>query len=135
MASSAISWPRLHRHRRRHLHHRLLRHRRRLRRRLTKLVLRGVHFDFNKSNIRPGDAAVLDEAITILKQNPTVVVDVNGYCDIIGGMEYNQKLSERRANAVANYLLQWRNSCHRAEGERVRQDQLHRDQQDGRRPR
>jgi OOP family OmpA-OmpF porin len=68
-------------------------------------VLRGVHFDFNKSNIRPGDAAVLDEAITILKQNPNVVVDVNGYCDIIGGMQYNQKLSERRANAVANYLL------------------------------
>ena len=70
-----------------------------------KLVLRGVHFDFNKANIRPGDAAVLDEAITILKQNPTVVIDVNGYCDIIGGVDYNQHLSERRANAVTNYLL------------------------------
>jgi outer membrane protein OmpA-like peptidoglycan-associated protein len=68
-------------------------------------VLRGVHFDFNKAIIRPGDAAVLDEAVTSLKANPGVVIDVNGYCDAIGGMEYNQRLSERRANAVANYLL------------------------------
>ena len=70
-----------------------------------KLVLRGVHFDFNKAIIRPGDAAVLDEAVTILKANPGVVIDVNGYCDAIGGIEYNQRLSERRGNAVANYLL------------------------------
>jgi OOP family OmpA-OmpF porin len=64
-----------------------------------------VHFDFNKAIIRPGDAAVLDEAVTILKANPGVVIDVNGYCDAIGGIEYNQRLSERRGNAVANYLL------------------------------
>ena len=70
-----------------------------------KLILRGVHFDFNKAIIRPGDAAVLDEAVTTLKANPGVVIDVNGYCDAIGGVEYNQRLSERRGNAVANYLL------------------------------
>jgi len=70
-----------------------------------RIVLRGVHFDFNKAIIRPGDAAVLDEAVTILKANPGVVIDVNGYCDAIGGIEYNQRLSERRGNAVANYLL------------------------------
>lgn len=69
-------------------------------------MLRGVHFDFNKSNIRPGDAAVLDEAATTLKANPNVTVNVNGYCDAIGGVEYNIKLSERRADAVADYLEQ-----------------------------
>ena len=68
-------------------------------------MLRGVHFDFNKAVIRPGDAAVLDEAITTLKASPGVVIDVNGYCDAIGGEEYNLKLSQRRGNAVANYLL------------------------------
>ena len=70
-----------------------------------KLVLRGVHFDFNKAIIRPGDAAVLDEAITTLKANPGVVIDVNGYCDAIGSVEYNLELSRSRGNAVANYLL------------------------------
>ena len=70
-----------------------------------KLILRGVHFDFNKSKIRPGDAAVLDEVASILKANPNVVVDVNGYCDAIGSVEYNLKLSERRADAVVDYLV------------------------------
>ncbi len=70
-----------------------------------KIVLRGVHFDFGKYQIRTGDAAVLDEAITILKANPHVVIYVNGYCDSIGDADSNQKLSEYRANAVTNYLL------------------------------
>ena len=69
-------------------------------------MLRGVHFDFNKANIRPGDAAVLDEAAATLKANPNITVDVNGYCDAIGGEEYNLMLSERRANAVVEYLVQ-----------------------------
>ena len=67
-------------------------------------MLRGVHFNFNKSNIRPGDAAVLDEAASTLKANPGVDIDVNGYCDAIGGEEYNLRLSDRRANAVVHYL-------------------------------
>ncbi len=67
-------------------------------------MLRGVHFDFNKYNIRPGDAAVLDEAAGTLQSNPDVSVNVNGYCDAIGGDEYNVKLSQRRADAVSNYL-------------------------------
>ena len=70
-----------------------------------KLILRGVHFDFNKSIIRPGDAAVLDEVAGILKANPNVVVNVNGYCDAIGGEEYNLRLSDRRAQAVVDYLV------------------------------
>ena len=69
-------------------------------------MLRGVHFDFNKANIRPGDAAVLDEAATTLKANPNVTIDVNGYCDAIGGEEYNLRLSDRRSNAVVEYLVQ-----------------------------
>ena len=70
-----------------------------------KLVLRGVHFDFNKSRIRPGDAAVLDEAATTLKANPNVTINVNGYCDAIGGEEYNLRLSDRRSDAVVDYLV------------------------------
>ncbi len=69
-----------------------------------KLVLRGVHFDFNKSKIRPGDAAILDEAAEILKSHPDVNVYDDGYCDAIGSEEYNLKLSQRRADAVARYL-------------------------------
>ncbi len=40
----------------------------------------------------------------MLKANPGVTVNVNGYCDSIGSAQYNQGLSERRANAVVKYL-------------------------------
>jgi outer membrane protein OmpA-like peptidoglycan-associated protein len=71
-----------------------------------KIVLRGLHFDFNKSNIRPGAEAVLDEAAATLRAHPDLTVNVNGYCDAIGGAEYNLKLSDRRSNAVVNYLAE-----------------------------
>ena len=51
-----------------------------------KMVLRGVHFDFNKADIRAQDAAVLDEAAETLKTHPDVAVAANGYCDSIGGV-------------------------------------------------
>jgi len=69
-----------------------------------KIVLRGVHFDFNKSDIRPQDAAVLDEVADSLKSHPNMSVAANGYCDSIGGVRYNLLLSERRADAVVKYL-------------------------------
>ncbi len=69
-----------------------------------KIVLRGVHFDFDKYFIREVDKPVLDEAAETLKQNPNLKIDVNGYCDAVGSVAYNLKLSQRRAEAVANYL-------------------------------
>ena len=70
-----------------------------------RVVLRGIHFDFNESRIRSGDAAVLDEDVSTLKASPNVAVNVNAYCDAIGGEEYNLKLSDRRADAVVDYLV------------------------------
>jgi outer membrane protein OmpA-like peptidoglycan-associated protein len=69
-----------------------------------RIVLRGVHFDFNRYNIRPDAVPILDEAADILSKHPDVTVDVNGYCDIIGSYRYNIRLSDRRAGSVARYL-------------------------------
>jgi OmpA-OmpF porin, OOP family len=69
-----------------------------------KIILRGVHFDFDKAVIRPVDRPVLDEAAETLKANPNVKVYVNGYCDAIGSYAYNLKLSQRRAESVSAYL-------------------------------
>lgn len=66
--------------------------------------MRGVHFDFNRYHIRPDAVPILDEAADILSKHPGVTIDVDGYCDIIGGFRYNQRLSERRAQSVARYL-------------------------------
>ena len=69
-----------------------------------KIVLRSVHFDFNKANIRADAAPILDEAATMLKEEGTVAVVVEGHTDGVGSDAYNLKLSQRRADAVRKYL-------------------------------
>ena len=76
------------------------------RRRCSKrIVLRGVHFDFDKSAIRPDSRPVLDEAVDVLKENPNVRIAVEGNTDNVGSDLYNEKLSVRRAEAVFRYLV------------------------------
>jgi outer membrane protein OmpA-like peptidoglycan-associated protein len=70
-----------------------------------KIVLRGVNFDFDKSNIRSDAVPILEQACSILKQESTINVVAQGYTDSIGTEAYNQKLSERRANAVRDWLV------------------------------
>jgi OOP family OmpA-OmpF porin len=69
------------------------------------IVLRGINFDFDKSNIKPEFTPVLNEAADMLKQHPNVNVVVEGYTDSIGTVSYNLKLSQRRAEAVYDYLV------------------------------
>ena len=66
--------------------------------------LNGVNFDFDKSTLRPDAVAILNEAVEILKRYPELRVEVAGHTDLCGADTYNQKLSERRATAVYNYL-------------------------------
>ena len=69
-----------------------------------KIVLRGVNFDFDKSDIRPDAVPILDQAAATLKEYGSVIIAVNGYTDSIGSDAYNERLSLRRANAVRAYL-------------------------------
>ncbi len=70
-----------------------------------KIVLRGVHFDFDKSVIRADARPVLDEAIATLKQEGGIAVIAEGHTDSVGTDAYNMKLSQRRAQAVRDYLV------------------------------
>jgi len=69
-----------------------------------KIVLRGVNFDFDKSNIRADARPILDEAVRTLAGEPDINISVEGHTDNIGTDAYNEKLSLRRAHAVADYL-------------------------------
>ena len=70
-----------------------------------KIVLRGVNFDFDKSNIRPDALPILEEACKTLKAEPSIEVSCDGHTDSIGTEEYNMALSKRRANAVRDWLI------------------------------
>jgi peptidoglycan-associated lipoprotein len=64
-----------------------------------------IHFDYDKANLRPEDATVLDQKISILQANATVRVRVAGHCDERGSDEYNLALGNRRATSAKQYLV------------------------------
>lgn len=68
-------------------------------------VLDNVLFDFDKDVIKPEAFAQLDAVYEILEKNPAMSVELQGHTDNIGTKKYNMNLSLRRANSVANYLV------------------------------
>jgi peptidoglycan-associated lipoprotein len=67
--------------------------------------LKPIHFDFDKYDVRPADARVLDENAKWMKANSNYLVLIEGHADERGTNEYNLALAERRAKATLNYLL------------------------------
>lgn len=67
--------------------------------------LNTIYFDFDKSDIRIGDAEILKANATALKDNPTANITIEGNCDPVGTSEYNMALGWRRANAAQFYLI------------------------------
>lgn len=63
-----------------------------------------VNFDFDSSNLTPTAKSNLDKLAQVLVNNPDTNINVYGHTDNVGKVDYNQKLSERRANAVKAYL-------------------------------
>ncbi|HUP92283.1 MAG TPA: OmpA family protein [Solimonas sp.] len=68
------------------------------------IELKGVTFEYDKARLRPDAETILDSAVAILKRYPDMNVEVAGHTDDHGSDDYNQKLSERRAAAVADYF-------------------------------
>jgi len=64
-----------------------------------------VHFDFDRYSLRPEATRVLDEAVTALREDATLRIQVEGHTCNIGTAEYNLALGDRRATAVRDYLL------------------------------
>jgi OOP family OmpA-OmpF porin len=69
------------------------------------LAFEDVHFDFDKSTPKPEAKAILKRNIQLLKDNPKAKVRIAGYTSASGSDAYNQKLSERRAKAIQEYLI------------------------------
>jgi OOP family OmpA-OmpF porin len=70
-----------------------------------RVALYGIHFDFNKTDIKPESTATLNEIAKYLKGSPSVKLLVVGHTDNVGGFESNRDLSQRRAKAVVEALV------------------------------
>ena len=68
------------------------------------LTLGDVLFEVDKAVLKPGAERQLDALAEVLTENPAAKVEIEGHTDSTGSAAYNQSLSERRADAVADYL-------------------------------
>ncbi|MCP1480476.1 outer membrane protein OmpA-like peptidoglycan-associated protein [Pseudomonas chlororaphis] len=70
------------------------------------IVIRDVHFEFDSARLTAADKAKLDTIATRLKQEaPSAQLRVTGHTDSVGSDAYNQRLSEKRARSVTEYLI------------------------------
>lgn len=74
-------------------------------RNLLKKAMQGIQFETGKADIKPVSFPLLDQIAEAFIDNPTWKIEVQGHTDNVGKADYNQDLSERRANAVRNYLI------------------------------
>jgi len=70
------------------------------------LTLGDVLFATGRADLRPGATSNLSRLVTFLNQNPQRNVEIEGHADSVGSDEYNQHLSQRRADSVRSYLVQ-----------------------------
>ncbi len=71
------------------------------------IVIRDIHFQFDSAKLTPTDKSRLNTIATRLKQEaPSARLSVTGHTDSVGSDTYNQKLSERRAHSVTDYLVE-----------------------------
>jgi len=71
-----------------------------------KIVLRGIKFDTAKATIKSESLPILRKNLAELKSNPNVKITVIGHTDSDGSVDFNQTLSQQRARAVLNYLVE-----------------------------
>src|SRR5690606_13331894 len=64
-----------------------------------------VLFDFDRATLRPEADAILEPLLAMLQADPAMSIDIEGHTDWIGSDAYNQGLSQRRAQAVVDWLV------------------------------
>ena len=70
-----------------------------------KMVLKNIYFDSGTSRLRKESTEELENVYAFLEGNPTTVIEIAGYTDNIGSIEYNERLSKSRAKACVDYLV------------------------------
>ena len=71
----------------------------------SKVVLNNVFFDTGKSDLRAESYGELDRLAQIFKLYPNIVIEVSGHTDNQGNRQYNIQLSQKRAEAVREYII------------------------------
>ena len=69
------------------------------------VLIENIFYDFNKATLRPESATALDELVGLLNENPNVTIELSAHTDSRGSDQYNERLSQQRAERVVAYLI------------------------------
>lgn len=69
------------------------------------VLIRNIFYEFDSAALLESSCLALDSLVDLLNENPNVTIELSSHCDFRGKDEYNEKLSQRRAESVVNYLI------------------------------
>jgi len=69
------------------------------------IVLKNIHYDFDRSEIRPDAERILNNLVNVMVQNPTLRIELSSHTDSRGKDDYNLMLSQKRAESAVRYLI------------------------------
>ena len=70
------------------------------------VLIDNIFFDFDKATLRPESTEALDKLVELLNENANVTIELSSHTDNRGSDQYNERLSQRRAESVVNYLIE-----------------------------
>ena len=70
------------------------------------VLIENSFYDFDKATLRPESSVALDSLVDLLKQNPHITIELSAHTDYKGSDQYNERLSQQRAESVVRYLIQ-----------------------------
>jgi len=69
------------------------------------VLIDNIFYEFGKARLLPSSTHALDSLVTMLNDNPNITIELSAHTDYRGSNEFNQKLSQQRAESVVNYLI------------------------------
>ncbi len=70
------------------------------------VLIDNIFYEFDKASLTPESTNALDMLVVMLNENPNITIELSSHCDYRGNDAYNQRLSQRRAESVVNYLIE-----------------------------
>ena len=70
------------------------------------VLIDNIFYEFDKASLTPESTNALDMLVVMFNENPNITIELSSHCDYRGNDAYNQRLSQRRAESVVNYLIE-----------------------------
>lgn len=70
------------------------------------VLIDNIFYEFDRADLTPESTESLDKLVVMMDENPNITIELSAHCDYRGNDEYNQRLSQRRAESVVRYLIQ-----------------------------